>query len=58
VVAQAVHTVLYGLGGSVETLVISDMVGRWMTGEFEFASPPLSQSVLTAIRRELDRHVN
>lgn len=58
VVAQAVHTVLYGLSGSVETIVISDLVGRWMTGESEFAPPPLPRSVLTAIRRELNRHVN
>ena len=58
VVAQAVHTVLYGLSGSLETQVIADLVGRWVTGEFEFAPPPLPRSVLAAIRRELDRHVN
>ena len=57
-VRQAVHSVLYGQGRSVETLVIADLVGRWMTGEFEFVPPPLPPTVLAAIRRELERHVN
>jgi hypothetical protein len=58
VVARAVHTVLYGAGRAIETLAISDLVGRWMTGEFEFVPPPLSRDLLAAIRRELERHVN
>jgi hypothetical protein len=60
VVTDAVHTVLYGhgRGKSLEMLVISDLVGRWVTGEFRFVPPPLSRDVLVAIRRELERHVN
>ena len=57
-VTEAVHSVLYGAGRSVETVVISSLVGRWMTGEFECVAPPLPRDVLAAIRLRLERQVN
>ena len=57
-VAEAVHAVLYGSARSLETAVISHLVGRWLTGESEFVAPPLSPTLLAAICHELERHVN
>lgn len=57
-VTEAVHSVLYGSGRSIETVVIANLVGRWVTGEFEFVAPPLPHNMLAAIRRRLERQVN